>query len=160
MSGWGTELPKGWARGIAIDDRRRPERRTGTVCAQVHTVSVSPQGKLRLHRVDVAFDEGFGFVNPLSVRKQIEGQIAFGYSDAMHQEVTIRDGRAVEKELQRLSIVNNDPVPQGGQHRLRQDEPVDRGSWRGGDVARRPGFGQRSFQDHGKTRAMASAQAS
>jgi isoquinoline 1-oxidoreductase subunit beta len=96
MSGWGTDLPTGWARGIAIDDRRRPERRTGTVCAQVHTVSVSPQGKLRLHRVDVAFDEGFGFVNPLSVRKQIEGQIAFGYSDAIYQEVTIRDGRAVE----------------------------------------------------------------
>jgi CO/xanthine dehydrogenase Mo-binding subunit len=32
MSEWGTELPKGWARGIAVDDRRRPERRTGTVC--------------------------------------------------------------------------------------------------------------------------------
>src|SRR4029077_6861189 len=74
MSGWGTELPKGWARGIALDDRRRPERRPGTVWRQVHTVSGSPQGKLRLHRVDVAFDEGFGFVNPLSVRKQIEGQ--------------------------------------------------------------------------------------
>jgi isoquinoline 1-oxidoreductase subunit beta len=96
MSGWGTPLPKGWARGIAIDDRRRPERRTGTVCAQVHTVSVSPAGQVRLHRVDVAFDEGFGFVNPLSVRKQVEGQIAFGYSDAMYQEVTIKDGRAVE----------------------------------------------------------------
>jgi isoquinoline 1-oxidoreductase beta subunit len=96
MSGWGTELPKGWARSIVIDDRRRPERHTVTVCAQVHTVSVSPSGKIRLHRVDVAFDEGFGFVNPLSVRKQIEGQIAFGYSDALYQAVTIKDGRAVE----------------------------------------------------------------
>jgi isoquinoline 1-oxidoreductase subunit beta len=96
MSGWGTELPKGWARSIVIDDRRRPERHTVTVCAQVHTISVSPAGKIRLHRVDVAFDEGFGFVNPLSVRKQIEGQIAFGYSDALYQAVTIKDGRAVE----------------------------------------------------------------
>ncbi len=26
MSGWGTPLPEGWARGIAIDDRRRPSR--------------------------------------------------------------------------------------------------------------------------------------
>jgi hypothetical protein len=26
--------------------------------------------------VDVAFDEGFTFVNPFSVRKQIEGQIS------------------------------------------------------------------------------------
>jgi isoquinoline 1-oxidoreductase subunit beta len=96
MSGWGKPLPKGWARGIAIDDRRRPERKTGAVCAQVHTVSVSPAGQVQLQRVDIAFDEGFGFVNPLSVRKQIEGQIAFGYSDAMYQEVTIEDGRAVQ----------------------------------------------------------------
>ncbi len=97
MSGWGTPLPKGWARGIAIDDRRRqPDRKTGTVCAQVHTVSVSPAGRIRLHRVDVAFDEGFGAIHPVSVRKQIEGQVAFGYSDAMYQEITISDGRAVE----------------------------------------------------------------
>jgi isoquinoline 1-oxidoreductase beta subunit len=96
MSDWGSELPKGWGRGIAIDDRRRPERHTGTVCAHVHTVSVTPDGRVKLHRVDIAFDEGFGFVNPLSVRKQIEGQIAFGYSDAMYQEVTIKDGYAVQ----------------------------------------------------------------
>jgi CO/xanthine dehydrogenase Mo-binding subunit len=48
-------------------------------------VSVSPAGRICLHRVD-----------PLSVRKQIEGQIAFGYSDALYQAVTIKDGRAVE----------------------------------------------------------------
>jgi hypothetical protein len=29
-------------------------------------VSVSKAGAVRLERVDVAFDEGFGFVNPLS----------------------------------------------------------------------------------------------
>lgn len=111
MSGWGEPLPKGWARGIAIDDRRRPERRTGTVCAEVHTVSVSPSGLVRLHRVDVAFDEGFGFVNPLSVRKQIEGQIAFGYSDAMYQEVTIKNGRAVEGNFDDIPTSRLDEYP-------------------------------------------------
>jgi len=38
----------------------------------VHTVSVSREGKVRLERVDVAHDTGFGLVNPLSVKKQIE----------------------------------------------------------------------------------------
>jgi isoquinoline 1-oxidoreductase beta subunit len=96
MSGWGTPLPDGWARGIAIDDRRRPSRHTVALCAEVVTVSVSRGGLLRLERVDVVFDEGFSFVNPLSVRKQIEGQIAWGLGDAMWQEITIKDGRVVE----------------------------------------------------------------
>ena len=54
------------------------------------------------------FEEGFSLVNPLTVRKQIEGQIAWGYSDAMYQEVTIRDGQAVE--------VNFDTFPVSRMH--------------------------------------------
>jgi isoquinoline 1-oxidoreductase beta subunit len=96
MSGWGTPLPEGWARGIAVEDRQRPARTAISLCAQVVTVSVSRSGLLRLERVDCVFDEGFSLVNPLSVRKQIEGQIAWALSDAMWQEITIRDGRTVE----------------------------------------------------------------
>jgi isoquinoline 1-oxidoreductase beta subunit len=48
MSGWGTPLPEGWARGIAIDDRRRPTRSTISLCAEVVTVSLSRSGQLRL----------------------------------------------------------------------------------------------------------------
>jgi isoquinoline 1-oxidoreductase beta subunit len=98
MSGWGTPLPEGWARGIAVDDRRRaqPGRTATSLCAQVATVSVTRGGLLRLERVDVVFEEGFSLVNPLSVRKQIEGQIAWALSDAMWQEVTVKDGRTVE----------------------------------------------------------------
>src|SRR5260370_30574652 len=70
MSGWGKSLPEGWARGIAIDDRRdnREEADVCTGCAVVCTGSVSKAGTVRLERVDVALDEGFGFVNPLSGR--------------------------------------------------------------------------------------------
>ena len=94
MSGWGTPLPEGWARGIAIDDRRydREKPDVCTIAAMVCTVSVSKAGVVRLERVDVAFDEGFGFVNPLSVRKQIEGQVAWGWNDVMHQGFTVTDG--------------------------------------------------------------------
>jgi isoquinoline 1-oxidoreductase beta subunit len=99
MSDWGTPLPEGWARGIAIDDHRRPSRYAACPCAEVHTVEVTKRGQIRLHRVDVVFDAGFGLVNPLSVRKQIEGQIAWGFTDALHQAVTIRDGRAVETNV-------------------------------------------------------------
>jgi isoquinoline 1-oxidoreductase beta subunit len=101
LSDWGKPLPEGWARGIAIDDRRRAAitRTAVALCAQVATVSVTRNGELRLERVDVVFDEGFSLVNPLSVRKQIEGQIAFALSDAMWQEITIKDGRTVESNF-------------------------------------------------------------
>jgi isoquinoline 1-oxidoreductase subunit beta len=111
MSGWGTPLPAGWARGIAIDDRRRPSRATVALCAEVVTVSVSKGGLLRLERVDVVFDEGFSFVNPLSVRKQIEGQIAWGLGDAMWQEITVKDGRVVEGNFDQFQIARMADYP-------------------------------------------------
>jgi isoquinoline 1-oxidoreductase subunit beta len=96
MSGWGSPLPEGWARGISIDDHRHTGKAAISICAHVVTVSVTRAGLLRLERVDVVFDEGFSFVNPLAVRKQIEGQVAWALSDAMWQEITIKDGRTVQ----------------------------------------------------------------
>jgi isoquinoline 1-oxidoreductase subunit beta len=113
MSGWGTPLPEGWARGIAADDRRRaaPERTATTLCVQVVTVSVSRAGLVRLERVDVVFDEGFSLVNPLSVRKQIEGQLAWALSDAMWQEITIKDGRTVEGNFDQYQVARMADYP-------------------------------------------------
>jgi isoquinoline 1-oxidoreductase beta subunit len=111
MSGWGTPLPAGTARGIAIDDRRRPSRTTVAVCAEVVTVSISKRGELRLDRVDCVFDEGFTFVNPLSVRKQIEGQIAWAIGDAMWQEITVKDGRVVEGNFDEFRIARMEDYP-------------------------------------------------
>ncbi len=111
MAGWGTPLPEGWARGIAIDDRRRPTRTTSTICAQVHTVEVSKAGKLTLHRVDVVFEQGFALMNPLSVRKQIEGQVAWGYDDTMYQATTLQDGRAVERNFDKFPVSRMNEYP-------------------------------------------------
>jgi isoquinoline 1-oxidoreductase subunit beta len=115
MAGWGTRLPAGWARGIAIDDRRRGMEQTDstymTVVAEVHTVEVTGRGQLRLHRVDVVFDEGFSFMNRLSIRKQIEGQIAWGYDDTMHHAVTINQGRAVETNFDTLPVSRMNEYP-------------------------------------------------
>jgi isoquinoline 1-oxidoreductase subunit beta len=104
MSNWGSPLPEGWARGIAIDDRRRPSRTTSTICAQVLTVEVSKRGELTLHRADVAFEQGFAFMHPLAVRKQIEGQINWGFDDTMHQATTLKDGRAVERNFDAFPV--------------------------------------------------------
>jgi isoquinoline 1-oxidoreductase beta subunit len=111
MAEWGKKLPEGWAQGIAIDDRRRPTRTTSTICAQVHTVEVTRRGQLRLHRVDVAFEEGFAFIHPLAVRKQVEGQINWGYDDTMYQATTLRDGRAVERNFDAFPVSRINEYP-------------------------------------------------
>jgi isoquinoline 1-oxidoreductase beta subunit len=111
MSGWGKPLPQGVARAIAFEERGAEAGHHATISAMVHTVAVSKQGEVRLMRVDVAHDEGFGLVNPLTVRKQIEGQIVWFYNDAMHQEVNVQDGRMVENNFDQflLSRIKEDP---------------------------------------------------
>jgi isoquinoline 1-oxidoreductase beta subunit len=111
MSGWGTPLPAGTARAIALEERGAEANGMATISAMVHTVSVSREGKVRLRRVDVAHETGFGLVNPLSVKKQIEGQITWFYNDAMHQASTIKDGRIAESNFHQfpLSRIDEDP---------------------------------------------------
>jgi len=111
MSGWGTPLPKGTARAIALEERGAEGNGMATISAMVHTVSVSRAGKIKLERVDVAHETGFGLVNPLSVKKQIEGQITWFYNDAVHQASTIKDGRIVENNFHAfpLSRIDEDP---------------------------------------------------
>ena len=111
MSGWGTPLPRGTARAIALEERGAEADGLATISAMVHTVSVSRAGKVRLERVDVAHDTGFGLVNPLSVKKQIEGQIVWFYNDAMHQATTIADGHVVENNFDKfpLSRIGENP---------------------------------------------------
>jgi len=111
MSGWGTPLPKGTARAIALEERGAEGDGMATVSAMVHTVSVSREGKIKLERVDVAHETGFGLVNPLSVKKQIEGQITWFYNDAVHQACTIKDGRIAENNFHvfPISRIAEDP---------------------------------------------------
>jgi isoquinoline 1-oxidoreductase subunit beta len=111
MSGWGKPLPQGMAQAIALEERGAETNSNATISAQVLTVSISKQGALRLERVDVAHEEGFGLVNPLSVRKQLEGQITWFYNDTMHQQSNVTQGRIAENNFDTfpLSRINEDP---------------------------------------------------
>jgi len=111
MSGWGTPLPQGKARAIALEERGAEVEGSATISAMVHTVSVNREGVVRLERVDVAHDMGFGLINPLSVKKQIEGQITWFYNDAMHQACNIVDGRIDENNFHRFSLSRIDEDP-------------------------------------------------
>jgi isoquinoline 1-oxidoreductase beta subunit len=111
MSGWGKPLPRGTVQTISLEERGAETNRMAAISAVVHTVSISRQGKVRLERVDIAHDTGFSLVNPLSVKKQLEGQIIWFYNDALHQACTIKDGRIVENNFNKFRISHMDEAP-------------------------------------------------
>lgn len=84
-AGWGTSLPAGTARGIAL------RASFGSIVAQVAEVSV-PDGKtLQVRRVTCAIDCG-PVVNPAIVRMQMESGIIYGLSAALYGEITLAHG--------------------------------------------------------------------
>lgn len=89
LANWHDPLPAGRARGIAIVDAFE------TIIAQVAEVSVTADGKIRVHNIYAAVDCGL-VVNPDQALAQVEGGILFGLCAALNHEITLRDG-AVEQ---------------------------------------------------------------
>jgi len=83
-AGWGTPLPAGRARGLALHES------FGSIVAQVAEV-VRVDGKPRVTRVVCAADVGT-VVNPGIVAQQMEGAIVFGLCAALHQRIDIEAG--------------------------------------------------------------------
>ena len=83
-AGWGSPLPNGVARGIAVHES------FGTVCAEVAEVSID-KGQIKVRRVVAAIDCGLA-VNPLTISAQVESAIAFGLSAALYGQLTLKDG--------------------------------------------------------------------
>jgi len=110
QAGWGTPLPEGHGRGIAINDWF-PLDEAKTVVAQVAEVSVSERGKLKVHRVDCVVDCGLA-VNPDSVKAQMEGSIIMGMSAALFEQITIEDGRVAQSNFDDYRIARMRDTPE------------------------------------------------
>jgi isoquinoline 1-oxidoreductase subunit beta len=83
---WGKPLPPGVHRGIA------QFMGYGSYSAAVAEVSVSPEGKLKVHRMVLALDCGH-VVNPGQVAAQVEGSVAYGLTAALYSECPVENGR-------------------------------------------------------------------
>ena len=81
---WGSALPAGHARGIALHES------FGSIVAEVAEVSLV-DGKPRVHRVVCAVDCGT-VINPNTVAQQMEGAVIFGLTAALYGKIDIKDG--------------------------------------------------------------------
>ena len=85
-AGWGTPLPAGSGRGIAL------RASFGSIVAQVAEVSATDGKTFAVKRVTCAVDCG-PVVNPAIVRAQMESGIVYGLSAALFGEITLANGR-------------------------------------------------------------------
>jgi isoquinoline 1-oxidoreductase beta subunit len=104
LADWTSPLPEGEGRGIAVCQS------FGSIVAEVAHVAVSPEGKLRVRAVYAAVDCG-DVVNPDSAAAQAEGGIIFGLSAALLGEITIGNGRVVQRNFNDYQMIRLADAP-------------------------------------------------
>jgi isoquinoline 1-oxidoreductase subunit beta len=102
-SGWGTALPAGTARGIAIHES------FGTVVAEVVEVSTRDKG-FKVERVVCVVDCGIA-VNPNVVEMQMESSIVYGLSAAATGAITLEDGRVKQSNFHDYTVMRMNQMP-------------------------------------------------
>jgi len=103
-AGWGQKLPDGVFRGIC------QTMGFGSYVAAVAEVSVSPEGKLTIHRIVAATDPGHA-VNPAQIERQVEGSFVYGLSAALYGEITIKDGRVEQENFDTYEVMRLEAMP-------------------------------------------------
>jgi len=91
QAGWGSKLPAGQARGIALHES------FGSIVAQVAEVSLL-DGQPRVHRVVCAIDCGT-VINPGIVAQQMESSVVFALTAALYGKVDIEKGVVQQKNF-------------------------------------------------------------
>ena len=102
-AGWGTPLPAGRARGIAVHES------FGSVVAEVAEVSLEG-GLPRVHRVVAAIHCGVA-VNPNLIAQQLESAVTYGLSAALYGEITLEDGRVQQSNFNDYEVVRQGAAP-------------------------------------------------
>lgn len=102
--GWNKPPKKGIYRGLA------QTMGFGSYVAACAEVSVSKDGKLKIHRIVAATDPGH-VVNPQQVEAQIEGSFVYGLSAALYGACTLKDGQMEQSNFDTYQVMKLDEMP-------------------------------------------------
>ncbi|MEN3951389.1 molybdopterin cofactor-binding domain-containing protein [Iodidimonas sp. SYSU 1G8] len=103
-AGWGTPLPAGRGRGIAIHES------FGSICAQVVELEMPSPTTVRLLKMTAAVDCGTA-INPKGIEAQIEGAMVFALTAAMYGRIDIKDGATVQRDFDTYKMALMQHVP-------------------------------------------------
>jgi isoquinoline 1-oxidoreductase beta subunit len=115
MSDWGNP-PAGRSQGLAAYASFR------SYAAVVAEVSVSPAGRLSVHRMVCALDCGV-VVDSDGVRAQMEGGVVMALTAALYGKITIQDGRVVQRNFHDYPLLTMREMPKIETHLVVSDEP-------------------------------------
>ncbi len=115
-AGWGASVPEGRGRGLAVHSS------FGSFVAQVAEVSVSAEGKVRVHKVVCAVDCG-RVTNPNTVEAQMQGGIVFGLTAALYGAITLKNGRVEQSNFNDYPMLAMREMPKVEVYIVQSDAP-------------------------------------
>ena len=115
-SEWGRPLPARQGRGVAV------HRSFLTYVAVIVHVAVGNDGQITVPRVDLALDCGL-VVNPDRVRAQFEGAAIMGISNALYSNISIKQGRIEQGNLDDYLVARTDITPETHVHIVESNAP-------------------------------------
>ncbi|WP_209349400.1 molybdopterin cofactor-binding domain-containing protein [Pontixanthobacter sp. CEM42] len=104
MADWGSELPEGHGRGIAI------ARSFGSIVAEVAEVDMTGD-KPRVVKIYCCVDAGFA-MNPDGLAAQMESGIVYGLTAALYDEITIKNGAVEQSNFHDYHMMRMDDAPE------------------------------------------------
>ncbi len=114
-AGWGTPLPAGRARGVALQGS------FGSICAQVVEASLEG-GEVRVHRVTCVIYCGV-VVHPDTVIAQMQGSVVFALTAALFGGVTVAEGRVQQSSFPDQPLLSLARTPRIDVHLLPSAHP-------------------------------------
>lgn len=116
-AGWGSPLPQGTGRGIALVES------FGTIVAEVIEARLKDDGTPRALRVTAVVDCGTT-VNPRNARAQIEGGVIMGLSSAIGEEITLDQGVVQQNSFTDYPLLQMADAPVIEVHFIESDAPM------------------------------------
>ena len=114
-SGWGSPLPPGVGRGVAVQPA------FASWIATVAEVGVDGDGNVTLRRMVCVVDTGIA-VNPDTIVAQLQGGLVFGLTAALHGEITIEKGRVQQSNFHDYRMLRMNETPPIEVHIMRSGE--------------------------------------
>ncbi|MGD9975252.1 MAG: molybdopterin cofactor-binding domain-containing protein [Desulfatirhabdiaceae bacterium] len=104
-SDWGTPVPEGRARGVAVTSCFE------SFAAHMAEVSVNEKGKITVHKMVCALDCGIA-VYPDAIRAQAEAGVVMGLSTAFHEKVRFENGGVKTANYDDYPVLTMSDVPE------------------------------------------------
>jgi isoquinoline 1-oxidoreductase beta subunit len=115
-AGWGRELPRGRALGLAFHFSHAGH------FAEIADVSVDASKKVRVHKVWVVADIG-PIVNLSGAENQCQGSVVDALSTAMGLKITFEGGRVEQTNFDKYPLIRIDKAPEVDVHFVESDYP-------------------------------------